>query len=249
MRLPRASRPVLERALRDVAPAGTSAGSACLVIDADRTLAPQDTGRLVGRALGVDQRIRQVFETRGYEAESFARVTEIWGSIAPRMYLAAVDAAVDMVSPHALWLEIIAALRGRAPIVVVTAGIPQAWTSVLRRSGHDDIPVVGGCHPELDGYFVCRETKAEIVRLLRTRGLRVIAAGDSLIDLPMLRHADIPVFVPDAKGSPALLEQRHTIPGLRHLTVDARRFDGIPPCSAQELIHFTLEGTPRCSST
>src|SRR5688500_15659013 len=60
----------------------------CIVIDADRTLAPQDTGRLVGRAAGVDEAIRRVFETHGYVEEAFSRVAELWATLSRERYLA-----------------------------------------------------------------------------------------------------------------------------------------------------------------
>jgi phosphoserine phosphatase len=221
---------------------GPARGRVCLVIDADRTLAPEDTGRLVGRATGVDGAIRSVFETHGYVEEAFTLVAETWAGVRPEHYLAQVSRAVDAVAVHVAWQTILSAARQRVPIVVVTSGIPQAWRAVLDRLGHEDVPVIGGCHRDLDDYIVCPETKAEIVAILQAQGFRVMAAGDSLIDLPMLGRADVPLFVPDPKGSPALRAELHRVPRIRHLLVDERRFDGLPTCSAEDVVRLIREG-------
>jgi phosphoserine phosphatase len=221
---------------------GPARGRVCLVIDADRTLAPQDTGRIVGRATGVDGAIRAVFETHGYVEEAFTLVAETWAGVQPEHYLAQVLRAVDAVAVHVAWQTILSAAHRRVPVVVVTSGIPQAWRAVLDRLGHEEVPVIGGCHRDLDDYIVCPETKTELVAILQAQGFRVIAAGDSLIDLSMLGRADVPLFVPDPKGSPALRAELHRIPRIRHLLVDERRFDGLPTCSADDVARLIREG-------
>ena len=62
-----------------------------LVVDADRTLAPEDTGRLVGATFGLNERIRHIFEILGYNEEAFARVSELWGEVDALAYLRAVE--------------------------------------------------------------------------------------------------------------------------------------------------------------
>jgi len=217
-------------------------GRRCLVVDADRTLAPADTGRLVGRQLGVDDAIRCVFEHHGYAEDAFAKVAAVWGTLDVAAYLDVVREVGMTVEPHAAWLEVFAAVAATCPVIVVTAGIPQAWRHVLHRHGHGAIPVVGGCHPSLDSYVVCPETKAELVGGLQAAGWSVVAAGDSLIDLAMLRAADVPLFVPDHKGSPGLVARLHEVSGARHFSVDAREFPCLATCTVAELIELLNEG-------
>jgi phosphoserine phosphatase len=214
----------------------------CFVIDADRTLAPQDTGRLVGRTAGVDDAIRDVFEALGYVEEAFSRVAQVWAKLSPDQYLAFIHQALELVGLRNEWLRVLDACRDRVPVVVITAGIPHVWRLVLARNGHETIPVIGGCHQGLDEYVVCPETKAELVTLLRQAGWTVAAAGDSPIDLLMLELADIAIFVPDHKGSPGLRAELHRVPGIRHLIVDDRRFDGLETCTADDLVGLIVTG-------
>jgi phosphoserine phosphatase len=217
-------------------------GQRCLVVDADRTLSRSDTGRLVGRAMGVDGNIRKIFEDHGYEEAAFSRVAVEWATLDVAAYTRTVHDVAEAVVPHASWLETFSAIAGMCPVVVVTAGIPLAWRLVLARFGHGHIPVVGGCHPALDSYVVCPETKADLVRILKMAGWTVAAAGDSLIDLPMLKACDLPLFVADHKGSPGLAARLHEVPGVRHFAVDGSRRPDVATCDAMELTGFLLEG-------
>ncbi len=214
----------------------------CLVVDADRTLAPQDTGRIAGRRLGVDDAIRATFEAHGYCEAAFSKVADLWGEIPTERYFEAVLAATAEVIVHPAWQTILESVRSCAPAVVVTAGIPQVWRRVLDALGHADLPVVGGCHRELDAYVVCPETKRDLVSMLRASGWRVVAAGDSPIDVEMLACADHALFVPDHKGSPGLRAQLHRISGVRHLAVDSRSFPEIPTCTAVEVVQMIRRG-------
>jgi phosphoserine phosphatase len=228
--------------VRRVLPAPSAGGGFVLVVDADRTLAPEDTGRLTGRALGVDDRIRSIFADLGYGPEAFEAVAGVWSEIPVRRYLDAVAAVTARVELRPAWRTILSETRGRVPVVVVTAGIPQAWRRVLTREGFGDVPVVGGCHDALDDHLVCPSSKAAIVQQLQEGGRSVVAAGDSRIDLPMLARAEIPVFVPDHKGSPGLRAELHRVPRVRQLVVDAQRFPELPACTADDLARLLLEG-------
>jgi phosphoserine phosphatase len=214
---------------------GASTSGACLVIDADRTLAPQDTGRLVGARLGLDQVIRRLFEINGYCEYAFSSVAEVWAGVPIEWYLSEVRQVALEVAVYSAWQEILGTAEARSRAVIVSSGIPQVWRLVLDRLGCPDVPIVGGCHASLDDFLVCPETKEEVVALLQDAGWTVIAAGDSPIDLPMLKRADIPLFVADSKGSPALREKLRQIPKVRHLIVDERRFDGLLDCTSEDV--------------
>jgi predicted mannosyl-3-phosphoglycerate phosphatase (HAD superfamily) len=78
--------------------------------------------------------------------------------------------------------------------------------------------------------------------LLRGVGWTVVAAGDSPIDVEMLGCADRALFVPDQKGSPGLRALLPRVSGVRHLAVDARRFEGIEACSPEAVIQMIRRG-------
>lgn len=214
----------------------------CLVVDADRTLAPQDTGRIVGRELGVDDAIRATFEAHGYCEAAFSMVADIWATIPTGRYLDGVSRAVSGVAVHAAWRTILDGVRNHAPVVVVTAGIPQVWRRVVDALGYGDLPVVGGCHRDLDAYVVCPEVKRDLVTMLRTAGWTVVSAGDSPIDIEMLVASNRALFVADYKGSPGLRPLLHRVPGVRHLAMDHRRFDEAPVCTAEDVIKMVRSG-------
>lgn len=215
---------------------------ACLVVDADRTLCSEDTGLLVGHALGIEGSIRRTFELLGYHDDAFCAVSGIWSSIHKELYLSELECVANGIRIRPCWMEILGAVADQVPILVLTAGIPQIWRRVLSNTGHSRIPVIGGCHQELDEYTISASSKGDIVNVLKEQGWIVIAAGDSRIDLPMLVAADVALFVPDFKGSPALRSELATTPSVRHLLVDDQRFDELPICTAVEVAEMILQG-------
>lgn len=214
----------------------------CLVLDADRTLSPEDTGRLVGHSLGINESIRQIFERLGYLDEAFTAVSALWSAVCRDVYVSELERVAGGVQLRACWQVILGVITERVPVIVVTAGIPQIWRKALSNAGHSHIPVIGGCHKALDNYAVSARSKGDIVFALREMGWVVIAAGDSCVDLPMLMAADTALFVPDTKGSPALRSELAAVASVRHLLVDEQRFDELHTCTAAEAAEMILQG-------
>lgn len=214
----------------------------CVIIDADRTLAPEDTGRLVGRALGIDDAIRGIFAEFGYVDEAFTAVSGVWSSVGKAVYERELESVAASIRIRSSWTQILNAVAGHVPVMAVTAGIPQVWRRALSNVGHAHLPVLGGCHCEFDDYAVSAQTKAEIVKELRACGWTVVAAGDSRVDLPMLTAANVALFVPDHKGSPALRTELVGMSSVRHLVVDEQRFDGLQTCTAANVAKMILRG-------
>jgi len=218
--------------------AGSRRGA--LVLDADRTLGLMDTGREVGSVLGLNARIRAMFERLGYTVEAFARHAEMWSAVPTQTYIAAIEEVAPRVRIHESWLRVFARARD-VPTVVVTAGIPQLWENVLEHYGVGHIPVLGGLHSALDTCFVTPRCKAWVVRGMQRSAHFVVAAGDSEIDLEMLTAADLGLFVADRKGSPRLLRRVSNMAGVRHFVTDERRFPPLPPIHADELLDRLLK--------
>lgn len=214
----------------------------CLVVDADRTLCVEDTGRLVGHTLGINDAIRRIFEQIGYQDEAFTAVSGLWSAVREDVYLSKIESVAEGVRLRSCWQLILSLIAEEIPVIVVTAGIPQLWRKVLANSGYAQIPVIGGCHHGLDEYVISARSKANVVEKLRDQGWIVIAAGDSCVDLPMLIAADIALFVPDAKGSPALRTELAAVPLIRHLLVDEQRFGELSTCTALEAAELILQG-------
>lgn len=220
----------------------------CLILDADRTLCIEDTGLLVGRELGIESSIRCIFEKFGYKDEAFAAVSALWSAINPEAYVSAQERIAKNLRLRPCWLEILSALANQVPIIVVTAGIPQVWRRILSNAGYEQIPVLGGCHKEFDEYAVSATSKGDVVDTLRDLGWKVIAAGDSGVDLLMLTSADAALFIPDYKGSPGLRTKLAGLSSVRHLIVDDQRFEGIATCTAVEVTQMILRGGKWCDN-
>lgn len=199
-------------------------GGWALVVDADRTLAPVDTGRQIGEVFALNEAIRATFEALGYATAAFVRVSEIWSEVPADRYAAQIEQVAAEVAIYAGWQALFAACVPRIPVLVVSAGIPRVWRQILDRHGFPEVPVIGGCHSAFDEYVVCPRVKESLVLHLQASGLRVAAAGDSAIDGPMLRAADLPLLVADHKGSAALRRELAGDPRVRHLQLDERTF-------------------------
>ena len=232
------------RSLREHAPALPNHPPSCwvLVLDADRTLAPIDTGREIGRDFDVNGRIRALFESEGYATSSFRQHAAVWTAIPTEPFLVACQRVAAQIQLHDTWRQLLHRDLG-IPTVVVTAGIPQVWRQVLSQEGFGHVPVFGGVHQELDPHFVSPDCKAWLVRKLQSAGRRVVAAGDSEIDLPMLKAADVPLWVPGPKGSPRLRARLHEVPNIQQVLIDERRFPPLPTINTRTL-KALLQGDP-----
>lgn len=205
-----------------------------LVLDGDRTLGRSDTGRLVGELLGINDEIRRLFESEGYTVSSFRRHAEIWSRVPGVDYLDAVAAVAARVDLYDAWKRLLARHRD-VYVRVVTAGIPQIWRAALARCGLDHVEVIGGLHLEVDPFIVTPACKAALVERLKARGMWVMAAGDSEIDLDMLSRADLAMWVADDKGSVRLQRRLHEVPGILRLVTDSRDFVPWPALSVEAL--------------
>lgn len=230
--------PTIQERIDNIIHGRPSTSGWSLVIDGDRTLAEPDTGRAVGMTFGVNPLIRSVFESHGYTTAAFQSVWAIWSAVPCDEYVARIDAVAATVRLYPAWLDVLTVAREFVPIIVVTSGIPQIWTQVLDRHDLAGIVVFGGCHAALDDCVVDSESKRSVVESMQRRGLKVIAAGDSLIDAPMLRQADLPIIVPDSKGNTWLREALGdaTIPRTLDLG-DGRRFS-FPPIRSHEIVEI-----------
>lgn len=227
---------------RHIPPRDTHRLGVCLVVDADRTLCVEDTGRVVGEAFGLNQPIREVFEQLSYADAAFKKVSRLWSGVQVGAYVSELERVADRVRLRSCWKQIFDTLGDQVPILVVTAGIPQLWRRLLANEGYPLLPVLGGCHQRLDSYSISARSKQAVVTSLKAGGWKVIAAGDSCIDLPMLMAADLALFVPDQKGSPALRSKISALPTVRHLLVDDQRFAGLTTCTAAQVAALILQG-------
>ena len=112
-------------------------GGWALVVDADQTLAPVDTGRRIGEAFALNEAIRATFEALGYATAAFLRVSEIWSEVPVDRYVAEIERVAAQVAIYAGWQALLTACVPRIPVLVVSAGIPRVWQAGHRRAISD----------------------------------------------------------------------------------------------------------------
>ncbi|KAK4901420.1 hypothetical protein LTR49_027274 [Elasticomyces elasticus] len=159
-----------------------------LVFDADKTLAPVDTGEMFFKD-GKDDPLKTLFQSTGYTYTAFRQVTLLYEeATTDDAFEAKCEEIATKISIYDEILNLLQAVaqHDHVSTVGMTCGLRLVWEKVLAKA----VPVIGGGRIT-DGYVVTPETKADLVaRLQDLHGLRVIAFGDRGMDLPMLKRAD-----------------------------------------------------------
>ena len=193
--------------LDDFVAAGNGQLKTVLVMDADRTLAPDDTGVLfwekVSKLLPLEydaSTLKTLFTgPLRYSYKAFRQ--------AMLLYEEAVDGqkfddlcqevalAVTMHREFVLLLQLLAE-EERVGAVVVTSGLRHIWLKVLEKEGlSEKVEVIGGGRIE-DHFVVTAAVKGALVtHLQNVHKIYVCAFGDSPLDLEMLCKANQAVIV------------------------------------------------------
>ncbi|KAK5740221.1 hypothetical protein LTR17_004722 [Elasticomyces elasticus] len=168
-----------------------------LVFDADKTLASADAGELFFDQQGDASPLKPLFKTKGYTYSAFRQAMLLFEQDHTNKEF---HARCEEVALQVTLSDEIKELLSEAQkhehigVVIVTCGLSLVWEKVLR-DAELSIPVIGGGRIT-DGYVVTPKVKGDLVaRLQGHHGLRVIAFGDSEMDLPMLKKADQAVVV------------------------------------------------------
>ncbi|KAK6508754.1 hypothetical protein TWF506_010831 [Arthrobotrys conoides] len=178
-----------------------------LVLDADRTLSSKDSGKLFcdllakgSQVADEDYHLKLLFSSSlGYSYKAFRQATLLYESLADDSEFGRLCNKVA--EAITVYPEFVALLKqvtdhDRIGAVVITCGLRQVWETVLDREGiSGKVKVIGGGRIA-DKIVVTAAIKAEVVsRLRRRHNVRVLAFGDSPLDLPMLHQADEAIVV------------------------------------------------------
>jgi uracil phosphoribosyltransferase/adenylate kinase/phosphoserine phosphatase len=175
-----------------------------LVIDADKTLAPQDASEIFWEEL---RKIKVVTEDplkwnfsgpKKYSYTTFRQAGLLYDQVDATDFENACSKAVEKIRIRPEFKQLLSKIADSESVgvVVATCGIKSIWTRVLQRDvPNSNITVIGG-NESIDGYVVTPETKANLVTRLRDdHGLHVCAIGDSHVDVEMLTRADMSFVV------------------------------------------------------
>ncbi|GAB1313714.1 hypothetical protein MFIFM68171_03924 [Madurella fahalii] len=206
----------LDECLAAAAAAHRSPGrlQTALVLDADRTLAAQDTGTLFWSAISrraqrnvapaperVDEDpLKTLFGSRlKYSYTAFRQATLLYEEFASDdEFDTLCEEVARSVSLHPEMVSLLryAGEKEHVAAIVVTCGLRRVWDMVLAREGLSGlVRVVGGGRIADNVVITAGMKRALVARLRDTHGLYIWAFGDSVLDLPMLQEAHQAIVV------------------------------------------------------
>jgi uracil phosphoribosyltransferase/phosphoserine phosphatase/adenylate kinase len=193
-----------ERKLDEILSPGQNKLQTVLVLDADRTLAPDDTGPMFFKKLSESRRKLDPLKTlfggpMGYTYQAFRQATLLYEDVAGKedfeRICASVAAEVTMY-PEIMSLLQSAAKQEHVRAIVITSGLRRVWEKVIENANLSHaVKVIGGGRIT-NGFVVTGAVKGALVkRIQETHRLHVWAFGDSELDLDMMHRADHAVVV------------------------------------------------------
>jgi uracil phosphoribosyltransferase/phosphoserine phosphatase len=164
-----------------------------LVLDADKTLAPQDIGLMFWQEVSPASSecpLSAILKTQGYTYGSFRQAMLLYEERADE-FEDMCDKVASKVEMYPEMIELLnrVATASHAAALVVTCGLRRVWKQVLKRYGLSHVQIVGGGRLA-DGYVVTGLVKGDVVNKLHDKKLRVVAFGDSPLDIEMFHKAD-----------------------------------------------------------
>jgi uracil phosphoribosyltransferase/adenylate kinase/phosphoserine phosphatase len=196
-----------ESRLDELLMAGQGQLETVLVMDADGTLAANDTGLLFWNMVSTSRQwgnkecpLKTLFSSSlGYSYPAFRQAALLYEEVADDQEFDALckDAALAVTMyPEIVSLLQVVAEQEHVRAIVVTCGLRHVWEKILEKEGlSQTVKVIGGGRIA-DGFVITATVKAALVTRLRdSHKLYVWAFGDSLLDLPMLGRADQAIVV------------------------------------------------------
>jgi uracil phosphoribosyltransferase/phosphoserine phosphatase/adenylate kinase len=195
-----------KRKMDEIVALGQGKVETMLVMDADRTLAAQDSGALFWKMVSDSRQsmddespLKTLFNSPlGYSYTAFRQAALLYGEMGDEQEFDALcERVASTTTMHTEFVTLLnAARQEHVGMVVVTCGLRRVWEKVLERTGlSETVKVIGGGRIS-EGFVVTPAVKAAIVsRLREIHHLYVWAFGDSPLDLPMLRKADQAIVI------------------------------------------------------
>ncbi|KAL8744475.1 MAG: hypothetical protein Q9184_007994, partial [Pyrenodesmia sp. 2 TL-2023] len=178
-----------------------------LVLDADKTIATEDTGKLFWKMVS-DARSSEADADilanlfggpLGYSYTAFRQATLLYEEAANDWQFEGLCKDVaEKVTLHPEFLSLLrkAAEQKHVSALLLTSGLRRVWEIVLERNSLSKTVTVIGGGRIADGIVVTKAVKGDLVSHLRNRlGMYVWAFGDSPVDMEMLKAANEAVVV------------------------------------------------------
>jgi len=184
-----------------------------LVLDADKTLAAEDTGALFWEVVAksnargggfaaedCSKSLQTLFGSPlGYTYTGFRQAMLLYEEhTGPDEFIAICEEVASSVTLHPEMLSLLRHAGGHSHVVVVvlTCGLRCVWEVVLAKAGLSGaVKVIGGGRIS-DGFVMTADVKGALVARMRVaHSLYVWAVGDGPLDLPMLGEAHQAIVV------------------------------------------------------
>jgi uracil phosphoribosyltransferase/phosphoserine phosphatase len=180
-----------------------------VVMDADRTLASEDTGALFWKIVSNSQHTQSKDDSNplkilfssplGYSYTAFRQAVLLYEETAEDQEFDAIcEEVASAVTMHPEFVSLLHLVTEQEHVaaVVVTCGLRRVWDKVLAREGLSKaLKVIGGGRIA-DGFVVTATVKASlVVRLRDAHKAYVWAFGDSMLDLAMFGKAHEAIVV------------------------------------------------------
>ncbi|KAK6332932.1 hypothetical protein TWF718_010760 [Orbilia javanica] len=238
------NRSIVDLKIDDIVAAGPVKPHTMLVLDADRTLSENDSGKLFWDQISLDPgasdsqyHLKTLFSSPlGYSYTAFRQATLLYEDFADDSKfesLCEVVARAVVMYPEFVALCQEVTKQDGVGAVVITCGLRRVWEKVLNREGlSEKIKVIGGGRLE-DGLIIDAAVKATVVARLRARhNISVLAFGDSVLDLPMLHEADEAIVVVGNKNTRSKVMDGPLLDAIENGGLSARQLllpSNVPP--------------------
>ena len=180
----------------------TDALKTMVVLDADKTLAPEDTGKMFWEmaaklpSFSLQPRpLNALFNgPLQYSYTAFRQASLLYEEVADDdRFEGLCEEVASAVTVYSHFISLLQLIEERKSIgvVVITSGLQRVWVKVLQKTGlSEKVKVIGGGRIS-DGIVINAAVKEKLVHRLRNfHLLQVWAFGDGPLDLDMLRAAN-----------------------------------------------------------
>ena len=182
--------------------------STFILLDADYTLFPYDSGKIFCKAAKFDfLQIKRIFQSSGYSFSAFYKAAALHAQMDSDIFAKASEEAAKQIIIENNFIDFISEINNDAEIIVITSGYKNIWAQVLHNHGLDKIHLIAGNNLRTDEYIIDDTVKGLIVEKIKENKKIVIAYGDSLVDYPMLNAADISYVMIYTKERNDLIEK------------------------------------------